>query len=213
MSYNNNNTYNNITIEHVENLDPRYKDVPMDLNSSPLQDYFEQFRILNNNAMETAAPQSKISSNNTIKTMPVLIPGSSEYNNSHERKKKHHKRRRKPISHTFPDEGLEVVRERKLQQQAPTSSGSNMKGKSSQSFIVGSLQEKAPVPWPSTLTTAPDIKRHRLKNRQTVNWPLIPEDHSRRYRTLNEDEDNIFNMDSDYYNSSDFDEEDDFILG
>lgn len=188
---------NRITIKNVPSGDldlSRYEKIPMDLNFSPLREYFEGIHLL---GYKTGDVESSTST--TGRTMPVGIPGSSE-SISHDQKKRHHKRRRKPVAHTFPDDGLEAVMKRRLRQQ-------NEKAKSNQNFIVGSLQEKPPVPWPTALITTADSKRNqRLANRQTVNWPLLPQ---RRDYFIEED---IFNMDDDFYNSSDCDESDNFSM-
>jgi hypothetical protein len=218
MSNNSDNNNNNRI--SPGGIDPRYNVVPMDLNSSPLQDHLEQQAALLPNNTTIKSTAAAVTAHNNGKAMPVLIPpGLSE--NTHDKKKRHHKRRRK-LAQTFPDDSLEAVLERRKQNmplQPPPlpglQSNTNAKGgtKSSQSFIVGSLQEKPPVPWPTNLTTPPDSVR-RLTNRMTVNWPLLPESlggsKSRRdYSNLNEEEedDDIFSMDNDFYNGSELDED------
>lgn len=166
----------------------RYEMIPMDLNFSPLKEYFEGIHSFNNNTKTV-----ETSSLNNYKTMPVGIPGSLESIITHSQKKKHHKSRRKPVAHTLPDDELEVYMERRLLRQ-------NDKPKNSQPFIVGSLQEKPPVPWPTALMTTADTKlRNRLANRQTVNWPLLPHHHN---RFTEDEQDNIFDMENDFFNDS-----------
>ncbi|KAG2206573.1 hypothetical protein INT47_008590 [Mucor saturninus] len=162
----------------------RYEKIPMDLNFSPLREYFEGIHLYN----KTEVMETPSSAN--YKTMPVEILGSLEAIATHTQKKKHHKSRRKPVAHTLPDDELEVYMERRLLRQ-------NDKPKSSQPFIVGSLQEKPPVPWPTALMTTADSKlRNRLANRQTVNWPLLPHHHN---HFTEDEQDIIFDMENDFF--------------
>lgn len=177
---------------HEEIDQPHYEKIPMDLNFSPLENFFKQSDLLN-----TKTENPTTSTNIVVKTMPVIIPGSSE-KNLEKNKKKHHKRRRKILAQTLPENGLEAAMERRLQQELSPDS---------QTFTVGSLQKKAPVPWPTALTTSPDSKnRNRSEKRQSINWPLVPQYH---HRFSEDDQDDIFNMDDNFYNSSDCDDNND----
>lgn len=185
--FNNNDKIKTARLSHEDIEQPHYEIIPMDLNFSPLEHYFKQSGMINN------AKQTIIHSTDTSgKTLPVVIPGSSETLN-HDKKKRHHKRRRKPIAQTLPENGLEASLQRRRWQESIATPKN--KEKLSQAFIVGSLQEKTPVPWPSILTMTPDNKyRNRSENRQSVNWPLVPQ---HRHRFLEDDQDDIFNMDND----------------
>ncbi|GAA5801454.1 hypothetical protein HPULCUR_006900 [Helicostylum pulchrum] len=185
--FNNNNKIKTRPSLHEDIEQPHYEIIPMDLNFSPLEHYFKQSGIINN------VKQPIIHSTDTTgKTLPVIIPGSSE-TLSHDKKKRHHKRRRKPVAQTLPENGLEASLQRRRWQESIDASKN--KEKLSQAFIVGSLQEKTPVPWPSTLTMTPDNKyRNRSENRQSVNWPLVPQ-HCHRFSE--NDQEDIFDMDND----------------
>lgn len=222
MAKNNNTGNNNDRISFFDDINPRYNVVPTDLNSSPLQDYFEQQAAISINGTNNNGTTAAVKAQDSGKTMPVLIPpGISE--NTHDKKKRHHKRRRKPIAQTLPDDSLEAVLQRRQNIQPPSAAvpgvqsntNSNKIKKGSQFFIVGSLQEKPPVPWPTSLTTPPD-KLRRLANRNTVNWPLLPENYGsgaygrsdhRNIDGNEEEEDDIFGMDNDFYNSTEYDED------
>lgn len=160
-------------------LDQSYKQIPMDVNSSPLEEYFREILSKKNdtNTMTTPAASAK----------PVSIPGTLT-TKIHENK--HY------LAHTFP-----FMNDVQYQQQ-------NTRQKlhaTTPKFIVGSLvEEKPPVPWPvSLLTTKPHdtttTKYRHLKNVRNENWPSA-------YHEPIDNESDVFSMDEDIeYNDSDFD--------
>jgi hypothetical protein len=181
------NTYSESTEEH-------YKHVPMDLNSSPLEELFRDMFISTANTTTTAV-ESVVSP----KAKPVSIPGANTKNNSV-------KRSRKRGAHSVPNS---ICNPLNYDKRIPApSTQSNNRSPQLDVFIVGSLEEKPPVPWPSSLTLPHD--KSPSQHYKTMDWPASY--HQGARSAGGDDDQSVFSMDDDYQSASDFHDDDEEAL-
>lgn len=206
----NNNTYSRSTEEH-------YKQVPMDLNSSPLEELFREMFIpattttTTITTTTTAAPSAASISPTLLKTKPVSIPGAYNMKNHVNASKRERKGDRG--SHSVPT-SMNSIAIHEYDERPPfviSSPGTQTKYPSPQLgnsvFIVGSLENKPPAPWPSSLTSPHNkIPRHYRTTDWPVSYPHITS------APNGEDDQSVFSMDDDYHSASDFYDEDDTIV-
>jgi hypothetical protein len=200
---NNVNSYSGSTEEH-------YRHVPMDLNSSPLEELFRDM-FISPTTIAAAAESAASVSPPTLKAKPVSIPGA--YNMKNHANTENRRRKRERGAYSVPnsmsnfalnDDGTRFP----FALPPPGTQPNTQLGNSV--FIVGSLEDKPPVPWPSSLTSPHDKDTCHYR---TMEWPVSYHQRTTSSVLNRDDDQSIFSMDDDYHSASDFyDEEDDVLV-
>ncbi|CEP14723.1 hypothetical protein [Parasitella parasitica] len=170
MSSTNQSDHDNFTTGSIH---PRYEHIPLDLTVSPLEEYFRDMYLLSRDEQQEAHnnKESELFADNTStaassddslivdrKAKPILIPGGSIPNDA---RMKRRRNRRERLSKTVPNTthdfaALQAMTARlnlaTLAEEADVVDPMSEKGKST--FTVGSLVDRPPVPWPTSITAA-----------------------------------------------------------
>lgn len=203
MSSIDNHDYSNFTTESAH---PHYKNIPLDLTTSPLEIYFRDMYLSSqqedSNDQElftdtTTAASSIESLASYGRVEPILIPGVT---NPDEARIGRRRKRRERLSRTVPNTMndyaalLDSNNNNTRQPIFPperavsgTQSNNQISERGKSAFTVGSLVDRPPVPWPASFILPHDNSRNRhLRQRKND-----------RIRDSIANDDNIFQFEDD----------------
>ncbi|GAN04750.1 hypothetical protein MAM1_0072d04215 [Mucor ambiguus] len=146
---------------------PHYRNIPLDLTTSPLEKYFQDMYLAEMNEQElltdtTTAASSDESLRHHSRVQPIWIPGASDANGSHHNKRKKRKDR---TSTTFPStmntfatlfDNSYTSRQPIISVAERTQSQNQVAQIRKHAFTVGSLVDRPPAPWPASFTVPHD---------------------------------------------------------
>ncbi|KAL9542092.1 hypothetical protein PS6_009970 [Mucor atramentarius] len=123
-----------------------YRNIPLDLTTSPLEKYYQDMYLSEMKEQElstdtTTAASSDESLRHYSRAKPIWIPGALDAN-----KPRHNKRKKRPIFSV----ALGTQTHNSVAQEP--------------AFIVGSLVDRPPAPWPASFTLPHDDSRCKARS-------------------------------------------------
>ncbi|KAI8644947.1 hypothetical protein BD408DRAFT_412415 [Parasitella parasitica] len=166
---------NNFTTGSIH---PHYKNIPLDLTVSPLEEYFRDMHLLSRDEQAHSKEPELFSDNTTAassedsliidnRAKPILIPGKSIPIDA---RLKRRRGRRERLSKTVPNTlsdfaalqgmnaGLNLAA---LPEETEIINPMSEIGNST--FTVGSLVDRPPVPWPASITAAAHDGKRKIR--------------------------------------------------
>lgn len=146
---------------------PHYRNIPLDLTTSPLEKYFQDMYLAEINEQElltdtTTAASSDESLRHYSRAQPIWIPGASNANRTRHNKRK---KRADRMSTTFPNtmntfatlfDNSYTARQPMISFAEGTQSQNQVAQGRKPTFTVGSLVNRPPAPWPASFTLPHD---------------------------------------------------------
>ncbi|KAF1801784.1 hypothetical protein V8B55DRAFT_1473944 [Mucor lusitanicus] len=156
---------------------PHYRNIPLDLTTSPLEKYFQDMYLAEINEQElltdtTTAASSDESLRHYSRAQPIWIPGALDANGSRHNKRK---RRVDRTSTTFPstmntfatpfkNSYTATTRQPLISVAEQTQSQNQLAQSRKSAFTVGSLVDRPPAPWPASFSLPHDGNNRKARS-------------------------------------------------
>ncbi|CAO3656540.1 unnamed protein product [Mucor fragilis] len=154
---------------------PHYRNIPLDLTTSPLEIYFQDIYLSEINEQElltdtTTAASSDESLRHCGRAQPIWIPGALNTNET-----RHNKRKKRPdrMSTTFPNtmntsttllDNSYTTRQPMISVAEGTQSQNQVAQGKKPAFTVGSLVNRPPAPWPVSFALPHDGNYRKIRS-------------------------------------------------
>ncbi|KAK4513854.1 uncharacterized protein ATC70_005860 [Mucor velutinosus] len=154
---------------------PHYRNIPLDLTTSPLERYFQDMYLSEINEQElltdtTTAASSDESLMHYSRAQPIWIPGASDAYRS-----RHNKRKKRvdsaPTTFPYTMNNFATLFDTDYTKRQPmisvaqaTQSQKQVAQSRKSTFTVGSLMDRPPAPWPASFTLPHDGNNRKTRS-------------------------------------------------